>query len=287
MAQGRQGHPRARPARTEQGRRPAVEPRDGSESPAKNVIADSRLKRHRPPKTAHPPAATGSLVHVCARPTHGPEIAAELAERANSRCAREGIARHDTPTLSPIWRVYYLAWPTSAAVRAGRHPIVTRGTRRSRRIASRHRRCEFRGRHTGVSRTRRRHVSAVAAACPCTADVVTVALPAGVAGTYSVVVQNQNKSAAINVAIGVRGPRGEQGERASPGDRAWPEPQANRVSRANTRTCGGFKASQGLQGAGAAGRSGIAGRPRSPGSAGFPEGLQGTTGATGEQGRVG
>ena len=75
-------------------------------------------------------------------------------------------------------------------------------------------------------------------------NVVTVALPAGVAGSYSVVVQNKNKSAALNVAMAVRGPRGEQGEQGEPG----PQGAVGPVGEQGLQGDPGPQGLQGLQG---------------------------------------
>ncbi len=131
-----------------------------------------------------------------------------------------------------------------------------------------------------------------------TSTVVTVALPARAAGTYSLVVQNRNKSAAISVAVGVRGPRGEQGEPGETGAAGAVGPAGDRGAPGEP----GARGEQGLQGL--QGVLGVAGLPGAPGAQGavgpqgerglqgvqgFPgsQGLQGTTGATGEQGARG
>ena len=75
-----------------------------------------------------------------------------------------------------------------------------------------------------------------------TSSVVTVALPSGAGGTYSVVVQNRNRSASTTVAIGVRGPRGEQGVQGEPG------PQGE-VGRAGEQGLQGDTGPRGPQGA--------------------------------------
>ena len=95
-----------------------------------------------------------------------------------------------------------------------------------------------------------------------TSTVVTVALPARAAGTYSVVVQNRNKSAAISVAVGVRGPRGEQGEPGETGAAGAVGPAGDVGApgeQGAQRRTGASRASRSSGVAGPAGRRGCAG----------------------------
>jgi hypothetical protein len=114
-------------------------------------------------------------------------------------------------------------------------------------------------------------------------NVVTVALPAGVAGSYSVVVQTKNKSATLNVAMAVRGPRGEQGEQGEPG----PQGAVGPVGEQGLQGDLGPQGLQGLQGTvGPQGTVGQQGERGLQGVQGFQgsQGLQGHTGAQGPRG---